>query len=127
MTIELVLGAIDKEVAYGIVVNKVSKTLAAKLKVEENAVALCMSLNSHSHKPTARVHIYEENLNLRDADNVLHAPTEELIKFIQNLPSCIVKPEDVRQVRPKKKLLLSSILHIPYRSKLTNSKAHERH
>jgi hypothetical protein len=101
VTMALVLDALpDKKTPYGIVVNKMSKHNIQRLDSEEsNKREFLVCLNEGRDNKTAFIHLYPKREELDDQENAVHEPEGTFIQFLDLLPSVLIKPKEVKEIK----------------------------
>lgn len=102
LTMKLVLDAFqeEKNVPYGIIVNKITQKMLKKLEEDLKSREVFLScLNIGDDRTTEYIHQFPRVSCLADADNAICSITPDLKQFLDTLPSVEIKPGEVSDVK----------------------------
>jgi GTPase SAR1 family protein len=104
-TMDLVLEAITSETCikprYGVIINKVSDKMMKRLDKKSREL-IQSSINVGRSNPTMFIHYLGEDKALRDEENVLLYPNDDLLNFLDSLPWVSLTPDEVTDVNADK-------------------------
>jgi len=104
-TINLILDAIElengnKDVPYGIIVNKITQKRFARLYENNEQMKRFQDCFTQKHR-ACDFHFYLHDEALEDEDDALHKPTTELLTFLDDLGYVNIEPTQVADITTK--------------------------